>query len=156
MKAVFVIDMQEEYVGIGNRYGYDSANLIGQVNQRIQQAKENQDIVIYIKNRKNLKSGIQIPEFAKGLDIISTNIFYKDKASLFSDVELLNFIKEHEISEADFIGIDGNCCVAASAIEGTKLGITSHIPCQYVGVKNAERFSKKKKTLTESGVIVVE
>ena len=27
MKVLFVIDMQEEYVGKDNRYGYDSADL---------------------------------------------------------------------------------------------------------------------------------
>lgn len=156
MKALFVVDMQEEYVGLGNRYGYDSSTLIREVNGRIQQAVENREIVVYIGNRKRLKSGIQTPEFAKELLILSNYFFFKERASLFSNDELLLFLKKSEISEAEFIGVDGNCCVASSALEGVKLGLSVSIPCRCVGVKNPERFSKKKLALTKAGVLIVE
>lgn len=156
MKALLVIDMQEEYVGKDNRYGYDSADLLTKINEQIEQAQSAKDLVIYIKNRKNLKSGIIIPEFAKGLEIISDNIFYKDKSSLFSNNEIVFLLKENNVTDIEIIGVDGNCCVAASALEGVKLGYKVFFPCRCIGVKSAERFENKKVLLIEAGVNVIE
>ena len=60
MRALFVIDMQEEYVGQGNRYGYDSSVLISQVNQRILQAQQD-DYLNCIKayNTKEISSQLK-------------------------------------------------------------------------------------------------
>ncbi len=156
MKALFVIDMQEEYVGKDNRYGYDSEDLLTKVNERIEYAQSAKEPIIYVKNRKQLKSGGFIPEFAKGLEVISDNIFYKDKSSLFSNKEIVLFLKENNVKEIEIIGVDGNCCVASSALEGVKFGYKVIFPLRYIGVKNTERFIAKKALLIKSGVNVIE
>lgn len=156
MKALFVIDMQEEYVGKNNHNGYDSDNLINSVNSRILQAQQEKELIVYIKNRKNLRSGIVIPEFAEGLAVVSENIFFKDKSSIFSNKEVLSFLEQNNVTEIEVIGVDGNCCVASTALDGVKLGLKVIFPCQYIGVKNAERFIKKKENLIKSGILVIE
>lgn len=156
MKALFVIDMQEEYVGEGNHYGYESSALINQVNKRILQAQQEHELIIYIQNRKRLKGDVITPELAKKLQVLSQYIFYKEKASLFSNEEIVRFLQEKGITEIETIGIDGNCCVAASAMEAVALGFAVTFPCRYIGVKNSMRFCKKKAALVKLGVAVIE
>lgn len=156
MRALFVIDMQEEYVGKGNRYGYDTSTLISRVNQRILKAHNDKELIIYIKNRKNLKSGVTSSEFADGLLVLSDYIFYKDKSSVFSNKEILLLLKESGIKEIETIGVDGNCCVASSAKEAASLGYVVVFPCIYIGVKNSDLFSRKKTLLIKQGIKVIE
>ena len=49
-QVLLVIDMQEDYVGMKSRYGYDSSGLISAVNARIQKAQHAGDLVLYVKN----------------------------------------------------------------------------------------------------------
>lgn len=156
MRALFVIDMQEEYVGQGNRYGYDSSVLISQVNQRILQAQQAHELILYIKNRKKLRSGVTTPEFAQALLVLSPHIFYKEKSSLFSNEEIISLLKECGVTEIETIGVDGNCCVAASAIEAIALGFAVVFPCRYIGIRNTARFCKKKAALAKLGATVIE
>lgn len=156
MRALFVIDMQEEYVGKGNRYGYDTSTLISRVNERIHKAQNDNELIIYIKNRKNLRSGVKSSELADGLSVLSEHIFYKDKSSVFSNNEVLHLLKESGIKEIETIGVDGNCCVASSAKEAASLGYVVVFPCIYIGVKNPDQFSTKKAMLIKQGIKVIE
>lgn len=156
MKALFVIDMQEDYVGSKNRYGYHSADLVGKVNKRIAQAKTNQEMIIYIKNKRVLKNGVSVPEFVEGLQVLSPYIFYKEKSSLFSNPEILERMKESGVTEVEIIGVDGNCCVASSALDAVKAGYTVVFPCEFIGARNKERLIKKLGLLRDAGVIIIE
>lgn len=156
MKALFVVDMQEEYVGVNNKYGYDSVNLIQNINKRIEKAKENDKVIIYIKNIKRLRSGEKCSDFAIDLNVVSDNIFYKDKSSLFSNEKVCSFLHNNNISEITFIGVDGNCCVASGALDAVKLGFKVTLELKCVGIKNNERFEKKKNVFTKAGIILSE
>ena len=54
MKALLVIDVQENYVGEKRntkRFPYHSENLLSHINQRIKDSTEEKCLVIYILNR---------------------------------------------------------------------------------------------------------
>ena len=150
MKAIIVIDMQEDYV---KQYELD---LLNRVNKRIMQAKKNNEHIIYIKNTKILRSGTYTPEFATGLQILSSNIFCKEAASMFTNNNLETYLKDNKITEIELLGVDGNSCVAISAVEGYKNGYTTILPCSYIGVKNKEIFLQKKEQLRKSGIVIWE
>lgn len=148
MKSLFVIDVQKEYMD-----QYD-ARLLTAINSRINEATLKNELVLYIKNVRCLKRGKVINEFADGLDVCSTHIFYKEHPSVFGDEKLLILLSEKNISEIDVIGIDGCCCVARSALDARKLGYKVTMPCSYIGVKNIERFERKKILLEKQGVCI--
>lgn len=155
-KVLFVIDMQKDYVGINSRYKYDSVQLITKINEKITLAQKNNDLIIYIKNKKILKNSEHISDFSYGLLIVSDFIFTKEKSSLFSNPSILQILNENKIIQVETIGVDGNCCVASSAADAVKAGFKTIFPSEYIGVLNKERFIKKKQTLIESGVKVLD
>lgn len=150
MKATVVIDMQEDYI---KQYEF---NLLDRVNRRITQAQRDNKLIIYVKNTKRLKSGAFTSEFAAGLQILSSNIFCKEAASIFTNDSFNTSLKNNKITEIELLGVDGNSCVAISAIEGCKNGYTVILPCSCIGVKNKERFLQKKEQLRRAGIIIYE
>jgi len=86
MKAIVVVDMQEDFV---KQYEHD---LLNRVNERIIQAKKNDELIAYIKNTKVLRSGVFTSEFLPELQILLTAIFCKEKASIFSN-ENIHMVK---------------------------------------------------------------
>ncbi len=150
MKALFVIDVQKEYI---DKY---ENTLLPEINKRIQLAEKNNELIIYVKNLRTLKSGNVSYDLADGLKISSENVIYKDRSSIFSNSELNEILENNNVSEITIIGIDGCCCVASSAIDATKSGYMVTLPCRYIGVQNNERFEKKKTALKKMGVIIKE
>lgn len=92
----------------------------------------------------------------EGLSIVSDFIVEKEKSSIFSNPTLLDTLKQNEITNIELIGIDGNCCVASSAIDASKLGFSVVLPLIYVGTKNKERFSKTREKLLRANVQIIE
>ena len=150
IKAVLVVDIQKEYMK-----QYDE-NLLTAINYRIREAVMKNELVVYIKNVRCLKRGKVINEFADGLDVCTSHVFYKEKASVFSDEQLLTMLRKNKVSEIEVIGIDGCCCVARSAMDAQALGFKVSMPCSYIGVKNQERFEKKKMLLRKQGICISE
>lgn len=150
MKALFIIDVQKEYM---EKY---EDSLLAKINERVKQAEDSNEFIVYVKNIRNLRSGKTAYEFADGLNICSSNVFFKDRSSIFTNQQLLDILQKQEITEVEFIGIDGNCCVASSAADAVLLGYKSIIPCQYIGVQNKERFEKKKIMLQKRGITILE
>ena len=146
MKALLVIDVQKGYM---ERYGRD---LLTAINSRIDEAVSKNELLIYVKNVRHLKSGNVINEFAEDLAVRSSNIIHKEQASVFDNDDLTALLREHDVTEVEVIGIDGCCCVARSAEDAKALGYTVTMPCAYIGVKNAARFEKKKAQLEKLGV----
>ncbi len=150
MKAIVVVDMQEDYV---KQYEQD---LLNRVNERIIRAKKNDELIVYIKNTKVLRSGAFTSEFLPELQILSTAIFCKEKASIFSNENIIIWLKDNKITEIEIIGVDGNSCIAISAIEAHKRGYDVILPCRYIGIKNKDRFLEKKEELRKTGIIICE
>lgn len=88
--------------------------------------------------------------------IVSEYWIEKDKASIFANDALIDLLKNKGISQIEIIGIDGNCCVARSALEARGLGFSVVFPLEYVGIKNKDRFKKTKEKLLSANVEIVE
>ncbi len=154
--ALIVIDMQADYIGEKSKHNYYPNALIGKINDRIAIAVNSTEVIIYIKQvgRRSKKSCVS--DFVEGLSIVSDFIVEKEKSSIFSNPTLLDTLKQNEITNIELIGIDGNCCVASSAIDASKLGFSVVLPLIYVGTKNKERFSKTREKLLRANVQIIE
>jgi len=104
-----------------------------------------------------LRSGVFTSEFSPELQILSTAIFCKEKASIFSNESIIIWLKDNKITEIEIIGVDGNSYVAISAIEVHKRGYDVILPCRYIGIKNKkDKFLEKKEELRKTGIIICE
>ena len=145
--ALIVIDMQKDYIGEESRHNYYPNTLIDKVNERIAIANNNGQMIIYVKNKGKRKKEIYISDFVKGLSIASNFIIEKGKASMFDDDIFFELLKNKDICKIETIGIDGNCCVASSALDAMKLGFSVIFPLEYIGIKDKQRFIKTKEKL---------
>ena len=150
INALFVIDVQEEYMIQYN------GSLLTAINRRIDESVKKNELIVYVKNVRHLKSGTFIYEFADGLNVCSSHVAYKEQASVFSNDALLMLLRENNVSKIDIIGIDGCCCVARTAADARTLGFEVTLPCSCIGVKNNERFENKKTFLIKQGVCFTE
>lgn len=148
MKALLVMDIQTGYLG-----KYDET-LVERINQRIEEAFEQKEIIIYVKNAKKLRGGVKIDDLEKDLFIRSSYILTKGTASVFSNEKLEQILKKNQVTELEVIGIDGNSCVASSALDASRRGYQVTMPCEYIGVKNSERFEARKALLAEQGIVL--
>lgn len=154
--ALIVIDMQADYIGEKSKNKFYSQTLIDNINERIADAIKHGETIIYIKNVGRRNKEPYVSEFVEGLMVASNYIVEKNKLSIFSNPILLEVLKEKEIRNIECVGIDGNCCVASSAIEASKLGFSAIFPLTYIGMKNIERFSKKREQLMKANVQIIE
>ena len=154
--ALIVIDMQADYIGKKSKNKYYPQTLIDKINERITTATRHGNTVIYIKNVGRRNKERYVSDFAEGLAVISDYVVEKETSSIFSNPILLKILQENEIRNIECVGIDGNCCVASSAIEASKLGFSVVFPLTYIGIKSMERFSKTREKLIKANVQIVE
>jgi len=149
MKALVIVDMQEDYIGKNAKYNFSNKKeLIEKINIRINEYKEKGNKIIYVKNnRKN-----NFSNFVTGLNIESNLIFEKISSSCYSSTEFCDCLKSNNISEIEIAGIDGNCCVKSTAIDAVKNNIKATVPIDLVGVINTTRFSKTIEKFKEKNV----
>lgn len=148
--------MQADYIGEKSKNKFYSQTLIDNINERIADAIKHGETILYIKNVGRRNKEPYVSEFVEGLMVASNYIVEKNKLSIFSNPILLEVLKEKEIRNIECVGIDGNCCVASSAIEASKLGFSAVFPLTYIGMKNIERFSKKREQLMKANVQIIE
>lgn len=155
-KALMVIDMQEDYIGERSRYhGYPDL-LIEQVNERIERAVREGIPVIYIRDKGRRNRAAYVPDFVDGLILASELCLEKDRASAFANQDLMKLLKKLGVSEVEIIGIDGNSCVAASALDACRLGFSVMLPLKYIGVRDRQRFLRTRDELARRNIRVVE
>jgi len=158
MKALLVVDMQEDYVGeIRNRkrFPYQSDVLIARIIQRISDCNKAGNLVIYVINRFFYQNKKYIPQPVKELNIGSIKIFNKNRASCFSDFNLLQYLHDNNITEVEIVGVDGNYCIAASARGGRKNGFSVTLNHSCIGIADQEKFRKTVVSLEKVGVRIV-
>ena len=153
--ALLVIDMQGDYLGKTSRYHYYPDALIDKVNECIRKAQQENELIIYIKNRGKRQKMPYVSDFVEGLLVLSSYVFEKEKASTFTNLDFQTLLKEHNISELEVIGIDGNCCVASTALDAVKLGYLVTFPLNYIGISSIDRFVKTKERLENAGVRII-
>ena len=89
MKALLVIDMQENYLGKNAKSHYDAEGLIQNINRRIAECQENKELIIYIVNRFFYQRKAFRPQLADGLTAASELLFEKQHADCFSNPDLV-------------------------------------------------------------------
>jgi nicotinamidase-related amidase len=154
--ALIVIDMQTDYIGEKSKYNYYPHTLIDKINERIAAAVNYDEIVIYVKNIGRRNKEPYVSDFVEDLSVVSNFIVEKGKSSVFANPTQLEFLKENGIVNIELIGIDGNCCVASSAIDASRLGFSVVFPLTFIGIKSKERFSKTIEKLRKANVVVIE
>ena len=147
-RALLVIDLQEGYI---EKY---PPLLLTRINERIREATIEKEIIVYVKNTKKLRSGRKTNSLAENLKICSGFIICKETASAFSNDDLQGILLQNQVTEIEIVGIDGNSCVANTAIDSMKYGYKTILHCEYIGVQNVDRFAKKKVLLSEKGIII--
>ncbi|MCQ4088424.1 cysteine hydrolase family protein [Saccharibacillus sp. JS10] len=112
-QALVIIDIQND---ITKNY----KDVIGNINQAIDWAVDNDIHVVYIKH-ENLSAGTRTlkpntygSELAVDLQIASKNIFTKSKQNALSCEEFADFIDQHEIDEFCITGADAVACVKST------------------------------------------
>lgn len=154
--ALIVIDMQEDYIGEKSKYNYYPHTLIDKINERITAAQNCDEMIIYVKNVGRRNKEPYVSAFVEGLSVVSDCIVEKGKSSVFDNATLVDMLKKNGIENIELIGIDGNCCVASSAIDASKLGFSVGFPLTYIGIKSKERFSKTREKLRKANVVIME
>lgn len=154
--ALVVIDMQEDYIGEKSKYGLFSQQLIEKINKRIASAEEAGEMVIYVKNKGMRKKEVYVSDFVQELSIVSNYIIEKGKPSVFESNTFLDMLRDNGILQIELIGIDGNSCVAFSAIDASRSGFSVIFPLEYIGIHNNERFIKTREKLLKANVKIVE
>lgn len=145
---LLVIDMQDDYVGPGKLHS-DPA-LVQAVNAKIKTYSP--DRVIYIVNRFFWEFGRQEKKLIGPMLKASNQVFEKNRASCFTNPELLKFLRAHQARSLEFIGVDGNCCVKHSVLASAKLGFQTTADLSAIGVANKKHFPKTKKKWEAAGV----
>lgn len=123
-KVLFVVDMQEMYVGRGRdktTYSYDAEALIDAINKRISAYKA-EEVFYIVSYKKGLlgggmpKEGTPAASFPAKLRVVSKNIYSKSKPDAFSNVALEDFMRARNVKEIEFVGVDGGISVINTAI----------------------------------------
>lgn len=152
MKALVVVDMQEDYIGKISKYKYDDKDLLIQkINEGIEKYEKDGNLIIYVKNnRKNYCSNL-----VTGLNLKSNLIFEKTNSSCYSSIEFCNCLKDNFVHDIKIVGIDGNCCIKSTAIDATKNKLNVVLQVDLVGVINKIRFIKTLENLKDHLVKVI-
>ena len=112
-KALVVIDIQ-------NDTPKNYKEIIGNINNAIDWAVDNDVHVVYIRN-ENLSDGAKIfkpnthgAELAPDLKIVSKNVFTKYKSNALTCGEFTDFISKNGISDFYLTGADATICVKST------------------------------------------
>jgi nicotinamidase-related amidase len=112
-KALVIIDIQND---ITKNY----KDVIGNINQAVDWAVNNNIHVIYIRH-ENLSAGTRTfktntygSELVSDLKIVSENVFTKYKGNALSSEEFTDFINQNEICEFYIAGADAVACVKST------------------------------------------
>ncbi|MBW9154320.1 isochorismatase family cysteine hydrolase [Clostridium estertheticum] len=135
-KALLVVDIQEDNTGRTARKPLpykNSFELINNVNVVINDCKEKDTVVIYIKHeiKNNLFNRILAGRLIKSTDgseidsrvnIISNYIYSKNKGDAFSNLKLGDFLEQRSINEVFIVGLDASACVLKTSIGAKNRG----------------------------------
>ena len=140
-KALLVIDMQNVCVGEKHAayFKYDNDVLIKEVNKVIDANKNN--LVIYIKNvmKKNIFNKLAPFQAYEGTE-----------ENAFTNLELNEFLKEHNVESLEIVGVDGGGCVALTALGAKKYGYRVIINEKAIGTmfeRNKNKYFNKLKEI---------
>ena len=138
--ALIVIDMQNDYLWEKRKpqFRYDTALLVGNVNELIRQQHAAGQDVIYIRHIiQNLPTnrllfgyslaGTEGAELYGGLEIVSDHCFDKLVGDALSNGRLRDLIREKGYEKLRLCGLDECGCVTSTALGAARRGIPVEI-----------------------------
>ena len=164
-KTLLVVDMQEVCVGKHHAECFQYPDtLLPAVNQIIDENKEN--LVIYIRNimKKNTINkfapfqayeGSKEVELVEGLHLVSDHIFDKYTGDAFSNKELEEFLKKHNVEQIEIIGVDGGACVPLTAFGAVKNGYKVVVNTKGIGTMFTKKHDSFFRKLEKKGVTIL-
>lgn len=129
--ALLVLDVQNDTLGIKE---YNNVNfLMNNINSAVKYAKDNNIDIVYIKQEfsnpidKLLSGGLyeknsEGSELSSQLEVLSSNIFIKEKTDAFSNNELEEYLLNQKITALYIIGADATACVYKTSLAGKDRG----------------------------------
>jgi nicotinamidase/pyrazinamidase len=173
LKAVLVIDIQEDYTGTTAKPPFpykDSQKLISTVNTITEAASKKNIIVIYIRQElegfwgkllSNLIGGGTAfkgnpgTEIDKRISIISKNNFPKPRSDAFSNPRLEKFLIQNHVDELYLIGLDAAGCVHNTAKGALNRGYTVNIITDSIVLMDENKLDKLIKQYREEGIKLI-
>ncbi|MGH4117869.1 isochorismatase family cysteine hydrolase [Clostridium sp.] len=167
-KALLVIDIQEDTTGRTAKKPLpynNSAELINNVNLVINDCKEKDFVVIYIKHEieNNLFNRILVGRLIKSTDgseidskvnIISNYIYSKNKGDAFSNLKLVNFLKQRSINEVFIVGLDASACVLKTSIGAKTRGYKVVIIKDAITTRNKNKIPNLLNKYLKYGIVL--
>lgn len=131
-KALLVIDVQEDYTGVGGKKEPLLENVDGQIaaiNKLIEKAAASGTQVVYIRHLFDNNfitrtlvdrtiEGFPGTEVDRRVKVINKNDFTKKISDAFSNPQLSEFLTAHQVNELYLTGLDGVYCVHKTALGG--------------------------------------
>jgi len=165
-KALLVIDIQEDNTGKTARKPLpykNSAELINNVNVVINDCKEKNFVVIYIKHEieNNLFNRILAGRLIKNtngseidskINIISNYIYSKNKGDAFSNLKLGDVFKQRDIDEVFIVGLDASACVLKTSIGAKTRGYKVVVIKDAITTMNMSKMPKLLNKYLEQGI----
>ena len=172
-KALFVIDIQEDYTGDTAKPPFpykDSEKLINRVNKIIDFATGKNLLIVYIRQEFEHFTGklfskvfcgstaiIGNPgtEIDKRINIKSNYIFSKPAPNAFSNSKLKEFLDKHSVSELYIVGLDAEFCVYATAKGALKHGYNVSIVKDGIALKAENKWNKLLNKYEKDGIKLI-
>ena len=172
-KAVFVIDIQEDFTGTTAKPPFpykDSRQLIETVNKITEAASKQGIPVIYIRQEldgfignliSNIfaggisKKGNPGTEIDKRVNIVSSNIFPKLKSDAFSNQKLEEYLTANQINELYLTGLDAAGCVHNTALGALNRGYAVNIIQDAIVLRQVEKWEEILKQYKEEDIVLI-
>lgn len=131
MSALLVLDVQNDTLGIKE---YDNTDyLMENINSSIRYAKDNNIDIIYTKQEftnpidKLISGGLYQKEsdgseLSSHLEVLSANIYGKEKTDAFSNSELETYLLKKKITTLYIVGADASACVYKTSLGAKRRG----------------------------------
>jgi nicotinamidase/pyrazinamidase len=169
-KALFVIDIQEDYTGKTAHPPFpykDSEKSIATVNKIIEEASRKQIIVVYIQQEfdgflgktfsRVFSGGTAIKgnpgtEIDERISIVSHHIFSKPKGDAFSNPKLEAFLVEQQVNELYLVGLDAEFCVYHTAKGALNRGYNATIITDGILLQAERKWDALMKKYKQDGI----
>lgn len=146
MKALVVIDVQNEFSPAGRRPIRNHSAVLAQIKWRIEEAKALKLPIAWIRhyNRPNESPafipgtwGSELsPELGVELDSPTERLFEKDVFGAFTGTELEAWLRSRDVNEVLLVGFFTHMCVSTSAREALMRGFSVFIDPEATGTRD--------------------
>ena len=149
MEILLVIDVQEKYID------FYREGLLDAVNARIDEAKELNLPIVYIRNIGVLGNSSGY-ELACGLHVESGLVFDKRFPDVFTNKEYAQKLKEMDVDNIDVVGVDGRCCVFRTVMTAIEQGFGVKLYLDAIGARQSRFYEKELQEMKSAGAECVE